>query len=446
MKTAGWLIVLASQVLIIVGFWAWNHVNHPLGNLLTGDSVGQLLAWGRLAGLLAAFGALLQLILVGRVKWVERVFGLDRLTRLHGIIGFSLIVFLLAHPLLVTAGHALQAGTGRWEQFLDFCRSWRGVLAATVAFVLMVAAIGLSIAILRRRMRYETWYATHLTFYIAIALAFLHQVAVGSDFTDNRWFAAYWYALYAFVFGNLIVYRVLRPLAAYARHRFTVTRLVPEASDVTSVYIEGRRMAAFPVEGGQFMIVRFLAPGFRWEAHPFSMSRRPDGQQVRLTIKALGDFTRRIPDLKPGTPVLIDGPHGIFTARRCQSPKVLLIAGGIGITPIRAMAEDLLTAGRDVILIYGNRNRTSVVFKNELDDMASAASGRLRVVHVMSDDPQWDGEKGRVDRDRIARLVPDVREREVYLCGPPVMMKIVRSALAALGVSRSRLHYERFAL
>jgi len=75
------------------------------------------------------------------------------------------------------------------------------------------------------------------------------------------------------------------------------------------------------------------------EAHPFSMSRRPDGTRLRLTIKAVGDFTRRIPGLKPGVRVLIDGPHGIFTARRSSSQKILMIAGGIGITPIRSLAK-----------------------------------------------------------------------------------------------------------
>jgi predicted ferric reductase len=446
MKTIVWLTVLVSQVLIIVGFWTWNHVNHPLGNLLTGDSVGRMLAWGRLAGLLAAFGILLQLILVGRVKWIERVFGLDRLARLHGIVGFSLVFLLVAHPILVTAGHAMQAGTSQWEQFLDFCRNWKGVLAATVAFVVMIAALGLSVAALRKRMRYEVWYATHLTFYIAIALAFLHQTAVGSDLTDNRWFAAYWYVLYVFTFGNLVVYRIFRPLLAFVRHRFVVTRLVPETGDVTSVYIKGRNLAAFAVEAGQFVIVRFLAPGFRWEAHPFSVSRRPDGEEIRLTIKALGDFTRRIPGLQPGTPVWIDGPHGVFVARRCKATKAFLIAGGIGITPVRSLAEDLLAADRDIVLIYGNRKHDQVVFEKELDDLARAVPGHLRVVHVMSNDPEWPGEKGRVDRDRLARLVPDISEREVYLCGPPAMMKMVRFGLAELDVPRARIHDERFTL
>ncbi len=444
-KAACWFLLIA-QIVIIVTFWAWNHIHHPMGNLLTGDTSGRLLAYGRLAGLLAAFAILLQIVLIGRARWVEQVFGLDRLSRLHHVVGFAFAGLLVAHPICVSLGHAMQAGTTPWAQWLDFGRDWEDVLAAMVGTALMLAAIVFSVMIVAKRIKYETWYATHLTLYVAIALAFGHQLAVGRDFTDNRAFAVYWYALYAFVFGNLLVYRFARPLVSFARHRFVVTRLAPESGDVTSVYIGGRNLDRFRIKAGQFMIVRFLARGFRWEEHPFSMSCRPDGRQLRLTIKQLGDYTRRIPRLPPGTRVVIDGPHGVFTSDRCAAPKVLMIAGGIGITPIRSLTEELLATGRDVLLVYGNRNRPSVVFERELDELAAASSGRFRVVHVMSDDPDWPGEKGRIDRARLARLVPDVCDRDVYLCGPPMMMRSVRAALTALGVRSHHIHYERFAL
>jgi predicted ferric reductase len=446
MKKAACLLFLGCQILVILGFWGWNHVYHPMGNQLTGDRIGQLLAYGRLAGLLAAFAILLQLILIGRGRWIGRTFGLDRLTHLHHGVGFALVSLLLAHPILLTFGHALQADVSPWAQFIDFCRSWEDVLAAVIGLGLLLGAVAFSVAVVVKRIRYEVWYATHLTLYLALALAFGHQLSVGSDFTDNRWFRIYWIALYAGAFGSLILNRGIRPLLDFVRHRFVVARVVEETTDVTSVYIEGRNLPVFPVEAGQFMTVRFLAPGFRWEAHPFSMSCRPDGKHLRLTIKQLGDFTRRIPKLRPGTRVFIDGPHGIFTARHNASNKLLLIAGGIGITPIRALAEEFVVEGREVILLYGNRNKSAVVFEQELETLVGSSAGRLRVVHVMSDDPAWIGERGRIDAERLARLVPDVLLREVYLCGPPLMMKSVRSALARLGVSRRRLHDERFAL
>ena len=226
------------------------------------------------------------LILIGRVKWVEHIAGLDRLTRLHHAIGFTLIVLLVAHPVLVTAGHSMPEMMNPWAQLLDFWRTWPGLFTASIGLAIMIAALAFSVAIVWKRLRYEAWYAAHLTLYIALALAFWHQIKSGSDLTDNHWFRAYWYVLYAFAFGNLIAYRLVRPLASFARHRFSVLRLEPEAGDVTSVHIEGRHLDRFPVEAGQFMIVRFLAPGFRWEAHPFSMSCSATGG-----VPALGDST-----------------------------------------------------------------------------------------------------------------------------------------------------------
>lgn len=446
MKKAACWILAAVQLLVVTGCWFWFHTHHAMGNLLTGDDVGKLLAWGRLAGLLAVLAILFQLMLVGRVRWVERCFGMDRLTRLHHVSGFALVLLLFLHPILITLGHATQADLSYWEQVSDFCKTWRGLLTAIIGLSLMIGASVFSVLVLLKRVRYELWYATHLVLYVAFGLTVLHQVVSGSDLTDHPAFKLYWIALYAFVLVNLAAYRFAWPLLAFARHRFVVTQVVPEAGDVTSVYIGGKQMDAFHVESGQFMIVRFLTDGFRWEAHPFSISCLPNEKHLRLSIKRLGDFTRRIPELKPGTPVLIDGPHGVFTSRTCVSDKVLLIAGGIGVTPIRSLAEELVGSGHDVVMIYGNRNSETTVFKGELDELAAQAGCKFRIVYVMSDDPIWPGEKGRVDRERLARLVPDLTDRDIYLCGPPVMMKGVRTALASLGVLANCIHDERFAL
>lgn len=446
MKKIGWMLLFASQIPIAVGFWFSYHVNHPMGNQLTGATVGQLLAYGRLAGLLAVLGVLFQIILISRVKWVERVFGLDRLTHLHHITGFSIVILLIAHPILITFGHSMQAGTGYFAQLKDFFFNWEDVFAAAIGISLIIPAIVLSVLVLKKMVKYEIWYYVHLTFYIAVALVFGHQFEVGSDFTSNKIFADYWYALYAFTFANLIYYRILRPIIFFIRHRFKITRVMPETGDVSSVYIEGEKMDLFPVEAGQFMIVRFLTKGFRWEAHPFSVSCLPNGKYLRLSIKGVGDFSKRISELKPGVSVFIDGPHGVFTSRNCKSSKVLMIAGGIGITPIRSLTEDMIFGGRDVILIYSNRNHASIVFEKEFNKLVNSSSGRLKVIHVITDDPEWSGEKGRLDKEKILRLVPDFIDREVFICGPPPMMKTVRATLSSIDVPNNRIHYERFAL
>ena len=123
-----------------------------------------------------------------------------------------------------------------------------------------------------------------------------------------------------------------------------------------------------------------------------------------------------------------------------------MIAGGIGITPIRSLAEEMSSMGRDVVIIYSNRNHNSIVFEKELNDLASSSSGRLKVIHVISDDPGWPGEKGRIDKEKISRIVPDFIDREVFICGPPPMMKALRLDLISIGVPDNQIHYERFAL
>lgn len=446
MKRAACILLAATQILTVLGAWLWINTHQPLGNLLMGDPADQALAWGRLAGLFAALGILVQIMLIGRARWLGQAFGLDRLTRLHHVLGFALLLLLVLHPALVTFGHAAQAGAGYVEQTKDFWANWKGLASALLGLALMLAALLTSALVMLKRMRYELWHATHVALYGAFALTLLHQVATGGDFIGHPLFKFYWLLLYAFVLLNLLAYRFAQPFALFFRHRFAVEKLVAESDDVTSVYMGGSDVSSFNFEAGQFVIARFWAKGFRWEAHPFSLSSPPGGTILRLSIKRLGDFTRRIPELKPGTPVLIDGPHGLFTPRHCTSGRALLIAGGIGITPIRALAEALTNAGRDVMLLYGNRTDSGIVFRAELDALAAASSGRLRLTHVLSADPQWTGESGTIDRDRLARLVPDIRDRDVFVCGPPAMMKGVLRALSELGVRSSRIHHERFAL
>lgn len=426
---------------LAVILWFWLPLNRPL--LQSGDFNLLLMALGRLAGLFAVYFVLTQLILIGRVKWVESLFGLDRLSRVHHWNGFLILLFILAHPVLLITSYAGSRGMTLTGQFLDFFRSYDNVDGAVIGLVLFLFVIGFSLAIVRLRLRYETWHATHLLTYAAILFSFGHQLKIGGDFQNNPAFVWYWYGLYAFVVVNFVWYRFARPLRFFFKHRFRIDRVVQETLDTASVYITGQNLETFPGEAGQFMILRFLTKGFWWQAHPFSLSVKPNGEFLRVTIKNVGDFTSKIPNLQSGTRVLIDGPHGVFTEKQSRRDKILLIAGGIGITPLRALAEQMVAQGRDVSLLYGNKTSGRIALKKELD---SLVGGRLRVNYVISDDPSWTGERGHIDEKLLKRLVPDLIEREVYLCGPPIMMTKIRKYLKNLGLPRRLVHFEKFSL
>lgn len=315
---------------------------------------------------------------------------------------------------------------------------------ASIGLALFVIVILSSLVVVYKRLRYESWYFVHLMVYLAVLFAFWHQIELGGTLLSKDVFYAYWVALYVIVFGGHIVFRFARPVYLFWKHKFFVEKIVRETPSTVSVYISGNKIDKFNIHSGQFMIFRFLTKRMWWQAHPFSLSMMPDGKRLRITVKELGDFTREVKDLEPGTKILIDGPYGVFTDIFSFSSKVLFIAGGIGITPIRSLAEEMLRKGKQVTLLYANRTESDITFRRELEDLTKHYP--LQLVHVLSDDPDFAGEKGWVDEEKLQRLVPDLAEREVYLCGPVPMMLGLLSIFKKLKLKKPLIHYERFSL
>lgn len=422
--------IFVANLGVTIGFWSAKSG----ALLMSGDSSSMYIALGRLVGLIAALLVLTQLMLIGRIRLIEREFGFDKLNAVHRWIGYCWLFFIPLHPLLLTIGYAQASQVSLWAQFLDFLLNWQYVIYALLGLLLLVFIIGISYAIIRRRLKYETWYYVHLFVYVAIGLTFLHQTRT-ADVSGGTAFY-YWYVLNFTVFGLVLVYRFIRPLYNAHKYRFRVDRIVRENSSITSVYISGRNLESFKVEAGQYAHMTFLAKGL-WFTHPFSFSAAPNGKYLRLSIKAVGDFTAQVPHIPEGIRVIIDGPFGVFTERKAQTDKFLFIAGGIGITPIYSMMESMASRNKDMILLYGNRTPDETVFLKELSHFA-------KVIPVYSHASITDQESGYIDREKIERLVPDVMTRDIYICGPKPMMKGVIKILQELGVPRKHLHYERF--
>jgi ferredoxin-NADP reductase len=233
---------------------------------------------------------------------------------------------------------------------------------------------------------------------------------------------------------------VLVPVAAGLRHRLRVADVVQEAPGVVSLRIEGRRLDRLSARAGQFFIWRFLTGG-RWlSAHPFSLSEAPDGRSLRITVKALGDHTAELGEVPLGTRVVAEGPFGVFTADARRREKALLIAGGIGITPIRALMEEM---HGDVIVLYRAVAESDLVFRDELDALAAERGIVLR--YLVGDHATDEGAR-LLTAPHLEELVPDLEERDVFVCGPPAMTDTAVRNLRAAGVRRRHIHAERFAL
>ncbi len=398
------------------------------------------IAIGRLFGLLGEFFLLIQLVLVGRIRPIERLFGFDRLNKIHRTIGYSIALFILGHPLLLILGYAEAGGISFFSQLGEFLSNSEYVLLAYLALLLFIFVIFISLPFVRGRLHYDRWYFTHLLIYLAIGLVFPHQLGIA----DLRGGAPlyYWYILNFGVFGVFLSYRFIRPLFLFWRHRFEVAKVVKESPDTWSLYIKGKKMEKFRFESGQYANINIFAGGIWWSKHPFSFSAPYDGKMIRFSIKALGDYTSKIQNVPMGARVLIDGPLGLFVERTALRNKFLLIAGGIGITPLRSMVSDLVFKNKNTVLLYGVKTEKDFVFKREIDDLAEKSE--LLGVHYVLSSPEPGFESGYIDKEKIIRLVPDFYEREVFLCGPPLMMNSVVSSLKELGFPKKNIHFEKF--
>jgi ferredoxin-NADP reductase len=282
----------------------------------------------------------------------------------------------------------------------------------------------------------------HLLAYAAIALGFMHQLLVGADFMHDPLARAYWIGLYVAAAALVVVFRLGQPAVLNLRHRLVVTRVVREGPGLTSVYVTGRDLQGLPVRSGQYFNWRFLHGREWWHAHPYSLSSAPNGKWLRITVKALGDGSRRLQGIPVGTRVIVEGPYGAMTGARRSRRNVVLIAGGIGIAPLRALLEALPANAGELTLIYRARAEKHVIFRDELEVLAHS---RGATVHYLV------GRRGSVDMpdDPLAalalqRLVPDIGRRDVYVCGPVAMIARVERSLGQLGVPPERIHAERF--
>jgi len=428
--------LLGANVALIVLMWVRHGGLDQLGTV-----ADVTIGVGQLTALLGTFLALLQLVLMSRAPWLDRTFGRDRLTSAHRWVGFGALWLLVAHAVFTTLGFALADGQNVLGEAWTLITTYPFVLMATVSLVLFAAVGVTSVRQARRKISYETWYGIHLYAYLAIALGFAHQLVVGADFVDDPVARLYWIALYVVTFGLLLAFRVATPIAVNVRHRFHVSNVVAETDDVVSVYLSGRHLGDFSMRAGQYVIVRFLTRHGWWRAHPYSISAQPNGRWLRLTVKALGEDSARLADLPTGTRAIVEGPYGNMTPERQSSSRVLLVAGGIGVTPLRALLEEL-SATAHVVLLYRARSAADLVFRTELDLLAERRGVEVRyLTGSRRDQPAGADPLG---SRSIEALVPDVAERDVFLCGPNAMMQSVAATVVGLGVPPDRVHRERF--
>lgn len=427
--------LLWLSLLVVVYWWLTGRGVQSLG-----DPTDALLSTGRLTGLVSAMLLLVQVVLMARVPVLEQAWGQVRLARLHRVVGFVGFDLMLAHVVLITWGY----GAGRLAAWLPtlWDLTWHdpGVLIADAGTLALLLVVVTSIKAARGRLRYESWHLLHLYAYLGVGLALPHQLWMGQDFTSSTGRTVFWWSAWALAAATVLVYRVGTPVVRTLRHDLRVVAVVGESHDTWSVWMRGRRLERLRVEAGQFLNFRFLgAPGWT-RGNPYSLSAAPDGKHLRITVQG-GDPSR----IRSGARVLVEGPYGRLSPRARSRPKVALVGAGVGITPLRALAEGLAYEPGDAVLLHRFRERP--LLGEELETLARVRG--LRVIDLPGrrrTAGSWLGAAPAVDdATALLTLVPDIAERDVFVCGPTPWVEAVRRAALAAGLPPAQLHEETFA-
>ena len=438
-EAIGWL----SLVWVTLTFL----VDGGLNNL--GNQADLLNAVGRLSALIATDLLLIQVLLIARVPWLDRLYGHDRATLTHKKLGKPVLYLVIAHFITTIWSYSVSDALNLWDELVTLLNSISDVIYATISLALMILVVVTSLNLARKKLPYEAWYLIHLFAYGAVMLAIPHQINLGVDIAGKPLALAFWVSAYLFVALNIIWFRLLSPIFFSGLHRLKVSETVLESSDATSIRISGRKLDSFGAASGQFFIVRVITWKQWWRAHPFSLSAAPTKDSLRFTVGNRGDDTALLQNIKPGTRVILEGPYGVFTEARRTKEHVVLVAAGIGAPPIRALAETMAARPGEVSIIYRVRNSNDAALISELREIAKRRGFYIHILEGSRKHPQSWFPAGINDQfsdhERLSSLVPNISDADVYICGPSAFTKAVERSLAKTGTPMNQIHTEEFA-
>lgn len=395
---------------------------------------------GKIFGVIAAALVFFQVLLVSRLKILDRIFSLNRIYMFHRMNGMAIAGLALMHPILVMAAENITIFPFEiryWPEFLGV-----GVLVFIVMLIIIAnwrLMFGFA---------YDKWLRFHrLGTLLAIALLIVHILFVSETFTSGLPHAlVFVIAVSTLLLISRLWYRRFFP----GNRRFVVTHVQRVGQDAYSVDVrpDGHRILEYIP--GQFAFITPVSENLPKEEHPFTICSTPSrSDALQFVIRSQGDWTSKINGIKVGEPVFIDGPYGLFS--HMVSPgndPIIMIAGGIGITPMLSMLRYMtdIDDQRQILLIWSNKTKESIVFPEEFKNLECVLPG-LQIIHVITRGGGGGYEKGRLDQTTLERVLEGYsRNSNVFICGPFEMMKEMSRAVRKIGFFSTRIYKEEFRL
>jgi len=425
------IIFIIILLFIVFSFNIYSHENDVENNnvFFSSDLLKML---GQVAGIIAFFLLGLTIFIGTTSRLFDKLFGLDKILRFHKKFALFSFIVLFFHPSLLVVTNVID-GSGFFDFFMSNI-TYLPFLFGFTAFLIFISIIMTSLFF--KIINYFIWNITHHISFIAFLFVLYHIY----DFGELSGLNPEIPLLNVFIILGLLFAvsgTIIRIILLFTKKKIisTVVENKKETDNVNSIIV--KKPDNFKYNAGQFCFISFKMNGMR-KPHPFTISSSPDEKYLVFSIKSLGKFTSKIRSVKKDTYIKIDGPYGVL---RYHGNDSVFIAGGIGITPFRSILGDLKDLyGKEIYLIYGNRNKKDIVFYDWLSDKQKKI--QYKFINILSEEKLNGFDYGYIDND-LLKSKCNLNE-DFYICGPPLMVKKTMEVLRHNKVPYKKIFVEKF--
>jgi predicted ferric reductase len=390
-----------------------------------------LTSLGQIFGLLGFSLFATVIILSARLKFLENYFnGLNRIYINHHLLGGIAFILLLFHPLWLAAKYAVYSSYAAAIFLLpDLTFPAKSLGGSSLGLMIILLTITFYFSF-----KYHIWKISHKFLALAFVLGFIHMLLIPSDVSRHTSLRLYLIVLAIITFA-VIIYRVMFSQRFVKKYRYSVIAVNKLSHDITEVAMQPVD-ESLPFRSGQFAFFSFITHGLSREAHPFSFISSPEETILKIAVKALGDFTGTFGDkLKIGASVVVEGPFGRFLG---SGSKQIWLAGGIGVTPFLSMMKNI-SPDRQIDFYWSVQNEQEILWRSELELLALNQNNFNFFPHITS-------VSGYLNAEIVKSKSQNLLGKEIFICGPPAMMRSFKKQLINLGVDKSHIHSEEFSL